>query len=221
MSKENEGKTKPYSSLERGVIELRTIIKENNENISRIKEVLEKLGLTIVNSLGNLKDEIAEIKKLFKKIDSFEVTLRGLRFTTKDTLEKLVERVLELEKIIKKKPKVESIVVEEVSAEEEKKKLPEKKREKEIASQTATENTLNSLIQIIKDQVPASELINKIAETRDTLMSWTPHHPVFYEMFEWMQKIKHYPKKDPIPPKEAEKLLNDMGDWLKRLLKKR
>ncbi|MHA1409844.1 MAG: hypothetical protein ACTSQY_06005 [Candidatus Odinarchaeia archaeon] len=208
------------SSIERDVLEIKSVVKQNNENITTVKNALEKIGLSMIDALGKFKSDFEELKKLLKRLDSIEITLRGLRFTTKDTLEKLIERVLELEKLIKNKPKVDTIVVQEIEEKEAPlTKTMRRKIPKGTANDTATENALNNLKEAIKQQVTAEELVNKIADTRDTLMTWTPHHPVFYEMREWIQAIKYYPKNQPIPPKDANKLLKDINNWLKRLLK--
>jgi hypothetical protein len=215
--KENEDITE--SSIERDLIEVKSLVKENYNNIRSMKQALEKLGLGVVDTLGKFKTDFEDLRKYLTKLDSFEITLRGLRFTTKETLEKLINRILEVEKIIKDTPKVDAIVVQEVQEKE----VPVKTKTSKIipkisADDTATVNTLHNLRDFIKQQIPIAELVNRIEDTRDTLMSWTPHHPVFYEMREWISKIKRLPKNQPLPPNESNQLLKDIENWLERLV---
>lgn len=206
------------AAIERGLVEIKTVFQETNKSFISVKDTFEKFGLSVIERLGVFQNQFEEIQKNLKKIDTLEMTVRGLRFTTKETLEKLIERVLELEKDVKNKPNVEAIVVQEVEEPETKTKEAVRKTVKIDSTKTATENTLLDLSQAIKEQISADELIKKIAETRDNLMSWTPHHPVFYEMHEWMQKIKHLPKNKPITSNYANQLLKDINDWLKRII---
>jgi len=211
--------TKDESKFEQTLIEIKNALQENIKNLAKIKEALEKFGLSVIDRLGLFQNQFDELQKNISKLDSLEVSIRGLRFTTKETLEKLIDRVLELEKIVKSKPSVEGIVVQEIEEPQPTVKETARGAVRQEANKTATANTLNSLGNAVRDQLNAGELINKIAETRDTLMSWVPHHPVFYEMHEWIQKIKHFPKNKPIPPEYANKLLKDLDSWLNRIIK--
>ncbi|MEM2110052.1 MAG: hypothetical protein QW327_06185 [Candidatus Odinarchaeota archaeon] len=211
--------TKDESKLEQSLIEIKNVLQENIKNFSKVKEALEKFGLSVIDRLGLVQNQLDEFQKNISKLDSLEVSIRGLRFTTKETLEKLIDRVLELEKIVKSKPSVEGIVVQEIEEPQPQVKETARGTVRQEANKTATENTLNSLGKAVREQLTAGELINKIAETRDTLMSWVPHHPVFYEMHEWIQKIKHLPKNKPIPPEYANKLLKELDSWLNRIVK--
>ncbi|WEU40570.1 MAG: hypothetical protein OdinLCB4_001165 [Candidatus Odinarchaeum yellowstonii] len=201
------------------LIEIKNILRESIQSVSRIKDALEKFGLNVIDRLGAFQSQFEELQKEVKKIEALEVSIRGLRFTTKETLEKLIERVLELEKIVKSKPSVEGIIVQEA----EEPKTPVRETQlvyvKQEANKSATENILRNLAKAVSEQMPAGNLITKIAETRDTLMSWTPHHPVFYEMHEWIQRIKHLPRNKPIPPEDANKLIKDIDNWITRIIK--
>ena len=218
---EKKSANEKTDSLERSVIEIKSLTKENYKNILSMKDALEKFGLGIVDNLGKFKSEFDDLKNQLSKLDAFEITLRGLRFTTKETLEKMTERIFELEKIVKDTPKVDAIVVQEIEEKDTTlNKSPKIKIPRGTANETATENTFQTLMDYIKQQIPAAELTNRIAETRDTLMSWAPHHPAFYEMMDWIQKVKRFPKNEPIPAKEANQLLKDIEDWLSRMTKK-
>ncbi len=207
------------SEINRSLIEVKNILYESVQSLSKIKDAIEQFGLSVIERLGVFQNQLEELQKNSKKIDALEVSIRGLRFTTKETLEKLIERVLDLEKTVKNKPTVEGIIVQEVETPQTIDKEAKPVYVKNKANKTATENILKNLARAVSEQTQAGFLINKIAETRDTLMSWTPHHPVFYEMHEWIQKIKHMPKNKPIPPEDANMLIKDIDDWLNRIIK--
>lgn len=205
------------SGLNQSLIEVKNILNETVQNLTKIKDTLERFGLSVIERLGGFQNQFEELQKNVKKIEALEVSIRGLRFTTKEALEKLIERVLELEKIVKSKPSVEEIKIQEVEEPPVEINATTPVYIKRDANRTATENILKNLAKAVGEQTPAANLIAKIAETRDTLMSWTPHHPVFYEMHEWIQKIKRMPRNKPIPPEEADNLIKDIDNWLNRI----
>jgi len=200
------------------VLKLKDSLEEIKTNVLSIRNALEKVGLTIIEKSSSLESIREEVKEQSKRVDNLEIAIRGLRFTLKEGL-KAIEKYLKnmLDAIKGKEVKKEDMKVEheEIKVENEVKEEPSMS-----PPALATEEVLNRLSSFVKSQKSVEEVVNKIAETRDMIMKWTPYHPVLYEMHEWMQKIKKLSNKNTILDVDlVSSLLTKIEEWKARILK--
>lgn len=184
-----------------------------------VKSALETLGLKLIDRFSGMEGLLEETRDALGRLENIEITLRGLRFTVKESLEKFADRFSVLEEKVR--------IATAISAEEPKKIEAEAKSEKKITAEvidatpaaTATEDVLSKLAADAKSGMSSSRLSKRIRESRDMIMGWSPYHPALWDMHEWSLRVKQSSANKPISPTMLNQLLMKINEWKVRLLK--
>lgn len=184
-----------------------------------VKSALETLGLKLIDRFSGMEGLLEETRDALGRLENIEITLRGLRFTVKESLEKFADRFGVLEEKVRRATAI--------SAEEPKKIEAEAKSEKKITAEvvdatpaaTATEDVLSKLAADAKSGMSSSRLSKRIRESRDMIMGWSPYHPALWDMHEWSLRVKQSSANKPISPTMLNQLLMKINEWKVRLLK--
>ncbi|MFX1351312.1 MAG: hypothetical protein ACFFA1_03730 [Promethearchaeota archaeon] len=175
--------------------------------------------MKLIDRFSGMEGLLEETRESLGKLENIEITLRGLRFTFKDTLEKFAERFSKLEESVRKATAIPIVKPEEVEVKTQTEKGVAVKAADISPAATATEEVLSKLSKDAKSGMSAERLSKRIVESRDMIMSWSPYHPTLWDMHEWSLRVKQSPSNKPINPTMLNKLLLKINEWRARLLK--
>jgi len=184
-----------------------------------VKSALETLGLKLIDRFSGMEGLLEETREALGKLENIEITLRGLRFTFKDSLEKFAERFSKFEESMRK---ASTIPVEKPRKVEVKTQMKEEiaaKAADTSPAATATEEVLGKLATDARSGMSADRLSKRIVESRDMIMGWSPYHPTLWDMHEWSLRVRQSASNKPINPTMLNKLLLKINEWKVRLLK--
>jgi len=184
-----------------------------------VKSALETLGLKLIDRFSGMEGLLEETREALGKRDNIEITLRGLRFTLKDELEKFAERFSKFEESVRRASIIPVEKPKEVEVKTQMKKEVAAKAVEASPAATATEEVLGKLATDVKSGMSAGRLSKRIVESRDMIMGWSPYHPTLWDMHEWSLRVKQSASNKPINPTMLNKLLLKINEWKARLLK--
>jgi len=184
-----------------------------------VKSALETLGLKLIDRFSGMEGLLEETREALGKLENIEITLRGLRFTFKDALEKFAERFSKFEESVRRASIIPVEKPKEVEVKTQMKKEVAAKAVEASPAATATEEVLGKLATDVKSGMSAGRLSKRIVESRDMIMGWSPYHPTLWDMHEWSLRVKQSASNKPINPTMLNKLLLKINEWKARLLK--
>ena len=184
-----------------------------------VKSALETLGLKLIDRFGGMEGLLEETRESLGKLENIEITLRGLRFTFKDSLEKFSERFSKFEESMRKASAIPVEKPKKVEVKTQMKKEIAAKAADTSPASTATEEVLGKLATDAKSGMSSGRLSKRIVESRDMIMGWSPYHPTLWDMHEWSLRVKQSASNKPINPTMLNKLLLKINEWKVRLLK--